>query len=550
MFKKNKIKLHHLKNLLNLAVNLFPFVAVGLGVLIVIQSITYKGFFEKNLHFDFGLVMFIFVLYALLTKYFILSHWRKEDLSQSIYHTFSNLNKLVLSGLLVLGVFFSVMESVKYNNYVYSTFHINPENFWGLVQFCFLILVLQLDSTTHIGGVKIFQDKLDMKNKTTYFFNKGLIPKSELIRKSIFHRLVEIFIFLGLLWVVVSGAPGVFGSIFNQAKDIFLHPLASYSQKMHTKWGVFYDYMQLVVKNVPADMAIYNPPQNIRGIEGNQFLIRSFLFPRILMSAQRVPWNVAKNYADYVMITDSWPEFEPPRESFVYLPTDVQVFWKNFSVYFPDRIDKIDNLLEIDSDGDRRMVENNSEKKYLSIIYNSSNYDYWGKNYSKVAIPNNISIDVLTNHAEKVSIVAGFKLQNGATIVLSSLPNSGTEDYVHLTITDIRARLENITRIQGLPQDGAVLSFVALNPGQVYLHSRFADFGLIKIDKSNLVSSEKLIPKYYNDAYFLNLYRLAIYNDSSRNIDKYRILVSDSISGFIIPDDNYNEVEETITGRK
>lgn len=550
MFKKNKTKLHHLKNLSNLAVNFFPFFAVGLGVLIIIQSVTYKGFFEKNLHFDFGLVMFMFVLYALLTKYFILSHWRKEDLSRSIYHTFSNLNKLVLSGLFVLGVFFSVMESVKYNNYVYSTFHVNPENFWGLVQFCFLILVLQLDSTTHIGGVKIFQDRWDIKNKTTHFLNKGLISKSELVKKSIFHKLVEISIFFGLLWVVVSGASGVLGSIFDQVKDIFLHPLASYSQKMHTKWGVFYDYMQLIVKNVPSDMSIYNPPQNIRGIEGNQFLIRSFLFPRILISAQRVSWSIAKSEADYVMVTDSWPEFEPPRESFVYLPKNVQVFWKNFLVYFPDRIDKIDNLSEIDSDGDKRIVENNSKEKHLSIIYNSSNYDYWGRSYSRTTAPDNISVDVLVNQTEKVSVVAGFKLQNGATVVLSSLPNDKKEDYVRLTITNIQAKLDNITKIQGLPQKGATLSFVALNPGQVYLHSGYADFGLIKIDKNGLVDSEKVMPKYYNDAYFLNLYRVAVYNSSPKSIEKYRILIYNSTSGFVIPDDEYNEVEKTITGRK
>ena len=546
MFKKNKIKPHHLKNLSDLAVNLFPFFAVGLGVLIMIQSVTYKGFFEKNLRFDFSLITFIFVLYALLTKYFILSHWRKEDLSRSIYHTFSNLNKLVLSGLFVLGVFFSVMESVKYNNYVYSTFHVNPENFWGLVQFCFLILVLQLDSTTHIGGITIFQDRWN----TTNFLNKGLIPKSELVRKSVFRRLVEISIFFGLLWVVISGASGVLGSIFDQAKDIFLHPSASYPQKMRIKWGVFYDYMQLIVSNVPGNMAIYNPPQNIRGIEGNQFLIRSFLFPRILISAQRVSWSIAKSEADYVMITDSWPEFEPPRESFVYLPKNVQVFWKDFLVYFPDRIDKIDNLFEIDGDGDRKIVENNSENKHLSVIYNSSSYDYWGKSYSRAILPDNISIDVLVNQTEKVSVVAGFKLQNGTTIVLSSLPNDKKEDYVRLTITNIQAKLDNITRIQGLPQKGATLSFVALNPGQVYLHSGYADFGLIKIDKSDLADSEKVTPKYYNDAYFLNLYRLAVYNSSPKNIEKYRTLVYDSTSGFVIPDDEYNEVEKTITGRK
>ena len=60
---------------------------------------------------------------------------------------------------------------------------------------------------------------------------------------------------------------------------------SSYDEKMRARWGDFYDYMVFIQDNTPEDAVIYHPPQiKPWEFEGNQALIRYFLFPRTLVS--------------------------------------------------------------------------------------------------------------------------------------------------------------------------------------------------------------------------------------------------------------------------
>jgi hypothetical protein len=59
------------------------------------------------------------------------------------------------------------------------------------------------------------------------------------------------------------------------------YPEWSYDEKMHHKYGAFYDLMRFVQQQTPPDSTILIPPaQDTWYDAGNFFLVQSFLYPR------------------------------------------------------------------------------------------------------------------------------------------------------------------------------------------------------------------------------------------------------------------------------
>lgn len=86
-------------------------------------------------------------------------------------------------------------------------------------------------------------------------------------------------------------------------------PLASYDRKMTYKWGDFYIYMLMIRQNTPENSIIYIPPMRAPwGLEGNEGLVRGFLFPRIIRPFDKNKiTNEQNSFVLLVQKEGTWP---------------------------------------------------------------------------------------------------------------------------------------------------------------------------------------------------------------------------------------------------
>lgn len=127
-------------------------------------------------------------------------------------------------------------------------------------------------------------------------------------------------------------------------------PFMTYDQKMHEKYGFYYDFMLFVKNNTPSNAVILIPPsQPPWAGSGNPLFSNYFLYPRKLISGDiNNPSLNFKNFT-YVFIVwkdfeatgleklYGWPKFKVPAREVLYMATDSSKLFKSIEKdYLPN----------------------------------------------------------------------------------------------------------------------------------------------------------------------------------------------------------------------
>ncbi len=278
----------------------FPYLVYLTFFFLLLESYMYIGFLKKfflvDSRFFLGLSIFSAIT-ILCTK----SLWSSFAIS-TIESLILDLNTVLFLPLAIFYLIMVASDSVRYPNYVFATFHIQPQNFLNVV-----LLSLSLFLFRYILNKKdnYFGDTFKRIKEYTYApLNRkpGVILNWE---HSV--MLMVAIIFLLLASYIVSNLSVTLNTIINDLVFIATHPNYSYDQKMEKTWGFYYDYLKFIKENTPPTATILIPPQDGHWLStGNEWLDRYFLYPRYLV--QGSDYNVPSDGYDYVLISKGeWP---------------------------------------------------------------------------------------------------------------------------------------------------------------------------------------------------------------------------------------------------
>ncbi len=273
----------------------------------VSETVFYSGFIQKHFYTSSTV---IYITFLIISLYLILRY--------------KNINKLFGIELyklyLMLSVFFGFLyfllmflEKVTYNNFVFSHFHLHPDQLvWTFFISMFSFYITKKISTNKSGGSMLLGKLFRLESL--------IIP-------------ILIIIFMNNILDIASISK-------NDLLYLIKNPSATYDQKMEFKVGkTFYDYVLFVKNNTSPRSKILIPPWPAYPWpqSGNAVYLRYFLYPRQLVSGTEYSANVdlAKEKFDYVLIawgetpttsgnyTHGWPKFD--------VKADKIIFWDIFS---------------------------------------------------------------------------------------------------------------------------------------------------------------------------------------------------------------------------
>jgi len=302
-------------------ITLIAFIIWVLSLLVaLIESITYTGFIIKHFYFSPITLYVLYLIITILDKFVVNS---KQGRISIIFFKVSKIF-IILSILIYLILIFADM--VIYDNFVFSTIHIQPESTIWLFYLSLTEFILQIN----------LRDK-EVRSKITTFFK--------------FKTLVVILIAL----LFIGNLSKINLKMNKDIKFLISHPFASNDEKMEYKIGpLVYDYSKFIEANTPSDSKILLPPFPAYPWPqtGNAVYFRYFLYPRSLFSGEEYSPKIDFKDIDFVLIawgetpttsngyTHGWPKFDVPAEYISFFNTDGSTFKINENYVYNKYKDK------------------------------------------------------------------------------------------------------------------------------------------------------------------------------------------------------------------
>lgn len=269
---------------------LFPLFVGAAFIASSLETYSYIGFLKKYIFVDSR----FFVVLAIFSTILLIG--RKLN-------TFNNfvlkVNLIIFPLVAILYLVMQFLEAIRFPNYTFSTYHIQPTNFFYIVLMSLTLLLIS----------KITKQKSLVSNGSAF---KPF--------------LILIFIAAFINGAVKTVDAAIFTNIY-----VFSHLNASYDYKMTAldRWSNYYDYIKFVKENTPENAFILVPPQQLPwNSTGNVGLDRYFLYPRNLENGSlNEPIDSSKyNYVLIVWgewyIDDKnaygWPKVPVKAESIIY----------------------------------------------------------------------------------------------------------------------------------------------------------------------------------------------------------------------------------------
>jgi len=293
--------------------------------LLLLESYMYIGFLRHFFLVDsrFFLVLSIISIVLIFYRKLRDKNYREGDLEKLVI----NFNSVLFLPLVVLYIIMVVSNAKNYANYVFATYHIQPQNFLNVVYLSLALLLLNYK----------FPKVLNLEN---YFEKLKIFSKRK--SKNAKEKLFLVVFFFLLLFYFVSSFTKVSSRIFNDFTFISTHLNYSYDDKMRKVWSFYYDYMKFVKKNTPENATILIPPQSHHWLStGNGWLNRYFLYPRKQIHGEIS--SIPSDGYDYILIAKGlwynnnidwgWPKIYVNADKIWYIdPETLQVseFDKDF----------------------------------------------------------------------------------------------------------------------------------------------------------------------------------------------------------------------------
>lgn len=279
---------------------------MGLSVISTFGVLIEKILFDKGKEDENSLTPFIFRFNFILTPVFFVSYF------------------ILIS-----------LESRNYSNYVFSTYHLQPDNFFNLVLLGIYLSFLGIFYFAGMGEVE--KAKKLIRGLVEEFGSFGFDRKTKKIK---FRELLSSSLLLISLFLLVvyffSNLSKTLSLVFKDSIYILNYPNASYDEKMSKKWGLLYNLIYLIKQNTEIGDTILLPEnKSPHSVDGRIEYYRYFLGDRNLISYDKVDSDIYKY--DYILMVKGylhyyydgpanpnyvWPDFPVDSEKIIFLEFD------------------------------------------------------------------------------------------------------------------------------------------------------------------------------------------------------------------------------------
>lgn len=261
-----------MKVILRLNYIFFPFLTILTMFFLFVECVTYAGFLSKYLILNAKSFMFLNVVSGM-----ILVTTREAEFSGQ-YTSTGSLYKFLfqLSYLFtpVIFIFYYLMisaEASNYPNFVFSNFHIIPDNFIYLLFSSLFVLIV---------GLILEHRELAIVFSRFFYTSKNAKSKTSSVEKA-----AKQIVIILIAFFMIGNLMKTVREIAKSNVYIVQNINNTYDQKMTASWNDFYRYMIMIKKVTPEDAVIQIPPSVRPWLsEGNSVLVRYFLYPRKLIS--------------------------------------------------------------------------------------------------------------------------------------------------------------------------------------------------------------------------------------------------------------------------
>lgn len=288
----------------------FPFIVAFAYLFAILETYFYLGVLRKYI-----LVNSVFFLSLASVSGVYLIGEKLNLLTKFVF----KLTYFVFPVSLLLYLFLKALNTLNYDNFVFSRYHIQPENFLYLVVFSFILNLISVSINSKI-----------------------------IIRKP--QKLLMIIVFL-ITFAFLGGVVNTVDEAVANNIYILTHLNSSYDSKMQQRWGIYYEYIKFVKENTPDDASILVPPQmSPWGSTGNISLDRYFLYPRVLKNGG-IYGQPELNKFDYIMIAwgeedgiektmYGWPKVAIPAENILYFDGNSKTVTEKLGNFDPKDLSK------------------------------------------------------------------------------------------------------------------------------------------------------------------------------------------------------------------
>ncbi len=247
----------------------------------IVESLKYRGFFQKHYSIDFNILLYITVISGLATLFF---RPTQQSFINNIKRYYYSGQLFVLPFIFVSWVILTALNAFTYDNFVFTKIHIIPSLLPSVLFLSFFML--------GIGKISEINFRKD-KETGKISFEKNI------------KTLIPSVIITGFFLIFLFQNQYTLFYILKQSRWIVTNFNASYNDKMGYNWGNnVYGYVTLIKENTPNRATILIPPRDDPwGIEGNDHLMRGFLYPRKIISYNKKE-GFPKEQIDYVFL--SW----------------------------------------------------------------------------------------------------------------------------------------------------------------------------------------------------------------------------------------------------
>lgn len=306
MNKNQIINNKFINNLLLLNTKMLPLIVILSFSLFFLETYTYSGFVGRRVGFDVSNLLFATAISAFIELVRGFFKIGKENRLVSLIY---KINKIAFPFILFVYLALNVLESINYVNYVFTRFHLHPQNFY-------IIFLL----SSYLLLINYLRKSKEILKRT----HEIIISFLEELRIQPFFTILEVLLLILLIIFVYKNFITTFKKSVDSNMYILANLDASYEDKMREKWGLLYEVMVLIQNNTPAGSNIIIPPMGSpHNVDGRKQYYKYFMPDRYFVNYET---EMDINEYDYVVISDGF------LDSIYDGEYDSDYIWPSFSI--------------------------------------------------------------------------------------------------------------------------------------------------------------------------------------------------------------------------
>jgi len=291
---------------------LFPFFVALTYLFLLLETYLYIGFLRHFFLLDSRFFLVITLISGATLTFSKENTINQKSSGETLNTLIFSLNTLFLPMALIFYMIMPVSEAANYSNYVYSTFHLQPNNFFYIVIFSTSLMVF---------------DQLGKRKRITRRVGKVINDFPKKFKKSPIDIGLKTMILVVLLLYLIDNISATVNSAINSNLYILSHLNDSYDEKMRKRWGFYYDFMKFVNEHADDSSTIVVPPKRGPWLTvGNAGLGRYFVYPNRVINGG-YDYLPDEEYEYVVIAWGGWLVGDKERYGWPKVPIKADKVW-------------------------------------------------------------------------------------------------------------------------------------------------------------------------------------------------------------------------------